>query len=237
MKTFIQKKFPDKFSSAGIVLAFSFLLIQLMFFSVPAAGQTTNRCAAPAGEKIYAAETLLAQMGYWIVRIDCTRDDSTRQALIAFQKAEGLKRTGVLTDKLLGALQKASRPAPRFGGAAHIEIDITRQLLFLVNAGGEIERILPVSTGNEKRYLEQGKWQIAHTPRGNFVIERKIAGVRRAPLGNLYNPNYFYRGVAIHGSNSVPVYPASHGCVRIPRFADPEFSRLVRVGMSVYVYE
>jgi lipoprotein-anchoring transpeptidase ErfK/SrfK len=135
------------------------------------------------------------------------------------------------------ALSAASRPQPARGGGAHIEIDISRQVLFLVDDSGMVTHILPVSTGNEKRYFDQGKWQTAHTPRGSFEIKRKINGVRHAPLGSLYYPNYFYEGVAIHGSASVPAYPASHGCVRIPRFADRAFSRMVWVGMPVFVYD
>jgi hypothetical protein len=37
--------------------------------------------------------------------------------------------------------------------------------------------------------------------------------VREADLGTLYDPQYFYRGWAIHGSNSVPaVRPATAAC-------------------------
>jgi hypothetical protein len=237
MKVFNGKKFSGSFSSAGTIFIFSCLIVFFALFSASTPAQTSDQCKTPPGERIYAAEKRLAELGYWIVRVDCRKDDSTRQALIAFQKAEGLKRTGVLNGKLAEALQNAKRPAAKYAGGRHVEIDISRQVLFLVDESGTVERILSVSTGNEKRYFEQGKRQTAHTPRGSFVIERKIAGVRRAPLGNLYNPNYFYGGVAIHGSNSVPVYPASHGCVRIPRFADKQFSRLVRVGMKVYVYD
>lgn len=156
---------------------------------------------------------------------------------MAFQKVEGVKRTGILTDELIDLMVKASRPPARYPGGGHIEVDINRQVLFVVNDDGIVARILPVSTGNEKPYVDDGKTQIAHTPRGHFSIYRKISGVRRTPLGNLYNPNYFFRGVAIHGSNSIPSYPASHGCVRIPRFADPEFAKMVWVGMSVYVFD
>jgi lipoprotein-anchoring transpeptidase ErfK/SrfK len=109
--------------------------------------------------------------------------------------------------------------------------------LFLTDTAGVVVKILPVSTGNEERYFDQGKWQIAHTPRGAFRITRQVKGVRHASLGDLYYPNYFYGGVAIHGSLSVPTTPASHGCVRIPRFADREFSSLVWVGMEVFIYD
>lgn len=212
-----------------------FALVALLFF-MPGKARAAE-CKTEEGKRIYTVETLLTDLGYWVTTPNCTKDSSTTHAVIAFQKVERLKRTGVLDEELIARLRTASRPLPRYTGAAHVEVDITRQVLFLVNDEGVVIRILPVSTGNEKAYVEEGKRQIAHTPRGAFKIERQIFGVRQAPLGNLYNPNYFYRGVAIHGSNSIPVFPASHGCVRIPRFADKEFSRMVSVGMPVYVFD
>lgn len=188
-------------------------------------------------EQIFEAEKLLSNLGYWITKADRTADASTRHALVAFQKVEGRRRTGVLNDSELKALRAAVRPSPKFDGEAHIEIDIGRQVLFLVDASGVITHVLPVSTGNEGKYYDQGKWQKAHTPRGTFRITRQIKGVRRSTLGELYNPNYFTGGVAIHGSNSIPTTPASHGCVRIPRFADKEFQSLVWIRMVVNVYD
>jgi len=184
------------------------------------------------------AERLLSQLGYWIQKIDGKPDRSTRHAITAFQKVERIKRTGVLTQPLLERMRNAQRPTAKFTtGLLHVEIDVSRQVLFLADANGVVITILPVSTGNEQKYLSEGKWEVAHTPRGAFRITRQIKGVRRAPLGDLYNPNYFYGGVAIHGSDSVPATPASHGCVRIPRFADKAFSSLIWVGMDVYVYD
>lgn len=187
--------------------------------------------------QILEAETLLSNLGYWILKVDGISDASTKHAIVAFQKVERRKRTGILNASELAAMRSASRPQPRFTGETHVEVDIPRQVLFLVNENGVVTRILPVSSGNEKKYYQDGKWQIAHTVRGNFKIIRKIKGVRKAPLGSLYNPNYFHGGWAIHGSNSVPAYPASHGCVRIPRFADKAFSDMIWVGMRVYVYD
>lgn len=182
-------------------------------------------------------EQLLDRLGYWIVKVDGRVDASTRHAITAFQKVEGRKRTGKLSVADLELLRNAASPEPRFKtGALHVEVDLTRQVLFVVDASGTVTHILPVSSGNEKRYFDQGKWQIAHTPRGKFWIVRKIDGVRQASLGALYYPNYFYEGVAIHGSNSIPAYPASHGCVRIPRFSDRAFSRMVKVGTEIFVY-
>lgn len=190
-----------------------------------------------AGDLIYEAETLLAERGYRITAIDRRKDASTYHALVAFQKVVGRKRTGILNTAELAAIRLSVRPKAKFTGAAHIEIDLKRQVLFLVGDDGIVKLILPVSSGSEERYFDEGKWQIAHTPRGEFQITRQIKGTRRAPLGTLYDPNYFSGGVAIHGSNSIPFKPASHGCVRIPRFASKEFSDLVKVGMKVYVYD
>jgi len=183
-------------------------------------------------------ETLLSNLGYWIMKVDKRPDTSTYHAIVAFKKVERLKRNGVLSPTDIETLRFATRPTAKHNtGAKHVEVDITRQVLFLVDASGEVQLVLPVSTGNEKRYFDQGKWQVAHTPRGRFKIQRKVNGVRKASLGNLYYPNYFHEGVAIHGSNSIPIFPASHGCVRIPRFADKAFASLVTIGMEVYVYD
>ena len=41
---------------------------------------------------------------------------------------------------------------------------------------------------------------------------------------------------AIHGYHSVPSYPASHGCVRIPIWVAPRVYSLIDYGTTVYVY-
>jgi peptidoglycan hydrolase-like protein with peptidoglycan-binding domain len=211
------------------------ICVLILSFAQSAAGRKDDN--VPQGDML-EVERLLADLGYWILKVDGVADASTRHAVTAFQKVEGRKRTGVLSDADIAALKTAVRPTARYPEAkAHIEIDVTRQVLFLTDEDGVVKLIIPVSTGNEKRYFDEGKWQIAHTPRGDFAISRKLSGVRKASLGNLYNPNYFYGGVAIHGSNSVPAKPASHGCVRIPRFADLAFSKMTPVGMKVYVYD
>ena len=84
-----------------------------------------------------------------------------------------------------------------------------------IRKGGQLYRTIRVSTGSGKRFCVKGDCQTAHTPRGRFRIGRRIGGWRVSRLGRLYSPLYFSGGYAIHGSPSVPGYPASHGCVRI----------------------
>ena len=213
------------------------VLFTAMVASANAWTGETRTGAKGRAAKIKEAEQILSNLGYWITKVDGKSDDSTRQGIIAFQKVEGLKRTGVLNDKVLTALRLAERPVARHAGEAHVEIDISKQVIFLVNDEGIVTNVLSTSTGNGERYFSEGKWQRAVTPRGTFKIQRQIKGVRKAPLGTIYNPSYFNGGIAIHGSNSIPVTAASHGCARIPRFADKEFVNMVKVGMPVYVYD
>jgi hypothetical protein len=51
----------------------------------------------------------------------------------------------------------------------------------------------------------------------------------------MWNPYYFNGGIAVHGLQSVPSYPASHGCARIPMDIANYFPSLVTKGESVYV--
>jgi lipoprotein-anchoring transpeptidase ErfK/SrfK len=212
-------------------------LAAVVVFGATSSFASGNSEAEARKAKTFEAEQILANLGYWITKVDGASDDSTRQAIIAFQKVEGLKRTGMLNDQVLDALRNASRPTAKYDGAAHVEIDITRQVIFLVDDNGQVTRVLSTSTGSGEKYVENGKTERAYTPRGHFVISRQIHGVRKAPLGTIYNPSYFNGGIAIHGSNSVPATAASHGCARIPRFADKDFVDMVYIGEPVYVYD
>ena len=186
--------------------------------------------------EVLEAEQLLEALGYWTGPIDGKFDSGSRHALIAFQKVEGRKRDGKLTIKEIEALRAATRPLAQYAGNAHVEIDLQRQVLFLVNDEGVVTHIVPVCTGNEKSYMDHGEVHRAHTPRGKFKILRKITGVRISSLGFLYYPNYIHAGIAIHGSWTIRVYPDSHGCIRIPMFVAKELSRLMPVGMEVIVF-
>jgi hypothetical protein len=171
------------------------------------------------------AERRLSEMGYWTGPVDGVIDSTMRLALVTFQKWEGRRITGLLTRAELNAIRSATPPRPKDPGYRHVEVDLDRQVLLLINEEGAITTILPVSTGSGKHYKEKRMSGLAYTPRGRFRIYGKMSGWRRSPLGLLFYPNYFSDGLAIHGNPSVPQEPRSHGCVRIPMFAAPEISR------------
>jgi len=127
-------------------------------------------------------------------------------------------------------------PAPHESGSAHVEINLSRQRLIIVDGSGHVVKTLPVSSGSGKWFTSEGRTRRAITPRGRFTVFRKIAGWHESPLGMLYYPNYITQGVAIHGSPSVPSRPVSHGCIRIPMSAAKEFSHMTPIGTVVVVY-
>ncbi|HKY75511.1 MAG TPA: L,D-transpeptidase family protein, partial [Acidimicrobiia bacterium] len=169
------------------------------------------------GADVLRLQERLVQLHYDPGTADGRYGEGTALAVMAFQKVSGLNRTGVADPATLEALASAADPAPLVpaGAPTRVEVDMARQVLFAW-ADGQLVRILPVSTGNGKRYCEHGNCGVAVTPLGEFRAERRIPGLHRAPLGVLFNPVYFHNGFAIHGSPSIPPYPASHGCVRVP---------------------
>lgn len=181
-------------------------------------------------------EQRLADLHFDPGKVDGVFDNITTHAVTAFQKTWGMARTGRATDDVLAKMASVGDPEPMLaaGGANRVEVDLNRQVLFLWKDGALL-RILPVSTGNNKRYCVDGSCAKAVTPGGSYKINRKIRGLRVSRLGKLYNPLYFNGGIAIHGAPSVPAYPASHGCVRIPMHASLWFFDTVGRGVPVYV--
>ncbi|HEV7745477.1 MAG TPA: L,D-transpeptidase family protein [Pyrinomonadaceae bacterium] len=183
------------------------------------------------------AERRLADMGYWTGPVDGAIDGTTRSALVTFQKWEGRPITGRLTQGELQAIREATSPQARDSGYRHVEVDVDRQVLLLIDNDGAVARIIPVSTGSGKQYNEKGGRGLAYTPKGRFRIYGKAFGWKKSPLGLLYYPNYFSDGIAIHGNPSVPAQPESHGCIRIPMFASRAVSNLLPVGTIVVIYD
>ena len=182
------------------------------------------------------AERRLSELGYWTGPVDGRLDEATRSALIAFQKWEGRAIDGKLTLAELEAIRSAAPPKARDLGYEHVEVDVERQVLMLVTEEGGV-RVLPVSTGSDKPFMDQGEMSVAYTPRGRFVVYDKTYGWENGDLGSVYYANYITGGVAIHGYLTVPTTRASHGCIRIPMFAAREVSRLLPVGTIVLVYD
>jgi len=94
--------------------------------------------------------------------------------------------------------------------------------------GAEVVATSKVSTGKPGRA----------TPSGIFSVIEK----RRYHESNLYSaaPMPFmqrltWSGIALHESNSVPRYPASHGCVRMPAAFATQLYKMTEMGVPVVI--
>jgi len=208
----------------------------LLIVTAPLASAQPKRNVRLTRAETRDAERRLSELGYWTGPVDGILDPGTQSALIAFQKWEGRTITGKLTPEELEAIRTSAPPKARELDYAHVEVDIDRQVLLIIDEQGEV-RVLPVSTGSDKRFMDQGQMSVAYTPRGRFVVYDKTYGWENGDLGSVFYANYISGGVAIHGYLSVPSYPASHGCIRIPMFAARDVSKLLRVGTIVLVYD
>jgi hypothetical protein len=85
-----------------------------------------------------------------------------------------------------------------------VEIDLARQIITVAD-NGRTTWVFDTSTG-----LNPGS-----TPTGQFRMDYEINGIDVGPYGPLYRPKYFTYGIAVHGYDVVPPYPASHGCARV----------------------
>lgn len=202
----------------------------------PIRWDVTLKAGSEGPEVNYLDKTLNA-ISYPAGMKDGKFDYRTLQAVYAFEKVHGLTRDGVVTPSQMTQIALARRPrTPERGPRNFVDVDVSRQVLFEVR-NRRVVHTLPVSTGNEEYYEVDGERYKAHTPRGEFKIERKIRGKRVSRLGTLYDPSYFIGGYAFHGSPSVPTYPASHGCIRIPMYQSRAFHDRNPIGTYVFIHD
>jgi L,D-transpeptidase catalytic domain/Putative peptidoglycan binding domain len=178
------------------------------------------------GPAVLGLKRRLASLTYHQDDLSSAWSAETSDAVLAFQKAEGLARTALADRLTLAHLARASVPRARYGGKGlHIEIDKARQILQLVR-DGKVTGTLHVSTG-----------ATGNTPLGHWSVLWKAPSTHTW-LGPaiLYRTMTFHGGFAIHGFSPVPAYPASHGCVREPIWAADWTYEQTPVGTAVDVY-
>jgi hypothetical protein len=203
--------------------------------NVPASGVI----AAPgnSGALVSSIQSALWARGFWLVP-NGVFDSLTQQAVYAFQKAAGLPRTGSVSANDWRVLQSFARPRPRSTTGTVVEVDLARQIL-IFGTNGTASWIFNTSTGSGQPYSYNGVNYVAITPTGHFSILREIDGLDISHLGTLWRPKFFtWDGIAIHGSPSIPPYPASHGCVRVSNSAIDFMwaQNLLPIGAQVWVY-
>ncbi len=128
---------------------------------------------------------------------------------------------------LLSATTLASQSLAGDGGSLQIYVSKAEQSLTVYD-GDQVVATSHVSTGKPGH----------STPSGIFSILEK----QRYHESNLYSnapmpwmQRLTWSGVALHESNSVPNYPASHGCVRLPRAFAKALYQMTERGAHVII--
>jgi hypothetical protein len=175
------------------------------------------------GLRVLLLQRGLRRLGF-AVPVTGYYDAGTSRAVLAFRKTNGMGRTGFASRAVFSRVLRnrgAFRPRHRRPGR-HVEFDWSRQVLALVDRG-RARRVYHASSGT------------ASTPTvfGTFRFYRKQPGTNSH---GMLHSNYFIGGYAIHGYPSVPNYPASHGCIRVPIPNAADIDRQIRLGQTIFVY-
>lgn len=180
------------------------------------------------GPGVRAFQEGLAQHGYLAAgNVNGSFDEATWQGVVAFQGYNRVERTGVVGAETLAMIKRAEAPVARHPDREkHMEIDISRGIVLLVNGDGTVRRVIHTSTG-----------VTGNTPDGEFTISRRerMSWNYKYKLWMPY-AQYFFEGFALHEYPDVPAYPASHGCARLHSSNAPVVWEFGDFGMPVILY-
>ncbi len=153
-------------------------------------------------------------------------DEATGRALIAYRKLTGLERVPYSGSQVFRLLEHGAGTFPvRYkGDGRHVEADLTTQVLAEIEPGGVVHAIYTMSSGKPS----------TPTVLGRFRVYRKEPGINSH---GMLDSSYFISGYAIHGYAEVPIYAASHGCLRVPIPDAPSIYAWVQYNMPVDVYD
>jgi lipoprotein-anchoring transpeptidase ErfK/SrfK len=175
------------------------------------------------GPAVRLLQQHLSALGY-VVGKRGLFDDRTGRAVLAFRKVAGMARTTNASADVFKALAKGKGAFhvrhPDHG--KHVEANLSEQVIALIR-GSKVQRIYPASSGKPS----------TPTVQGTFRVYSKSPGFNAK---GMYFSNYFIRGFAIHGYASVPVFAASHGCLRVPIPDAISIYNWVKIGDIVDVY-
>jgi hypothetical protein len=161
------------------------------------------------GAAVHALQERLVELGYLSPAGESgIYRQTTWHAVVAFQGWHGLRRDGIAGPATRGALASAGRPQPWGGLSRGLQIDLDRQALLVV-AGGRVQRAIHVSTAAPGYRTPTGSYRIYRRELRSWSWQYQVW---------LPYALYFTGGYALHAYPSVPEFPASHGCVRLPAF-------------------
>ncbi len=175
------------------------------------------------GPKVVLLQRALARE-HFAVGLTGYYDDATARAVLAFRKTNDMGRTGYASTSVYAWLF-AGKGAYRLRypkAGKHVEFDWSKQVVVLADKGR------PYRT-----YHTSSGAPVTPTVFGTYRFYMKTPGTNDK---GMVDSSYFIRGYAIHGYPSVPTYPASHGCLRVPIPNARQIYDWIDIGDPIYLY-
>ena len=182
--------------------------------------------AGQTGTAVKILQRHLARKGYVVGKFG-SMDGRTQRAIIAFRKVAAMARTASANRDML---------APPGQGRRDVPAEVPE-------GEGPPRRGRHLAPGPRPGQRGQGRADLPHehrarpatpTVRGSFEFYMAQPGYNSKEM---YWSKYFIRGYAIHGYKSVPVFNASHGCLRVPLDDAVSIYNWIQIGDRIDVYD
>ncbi len=175
------------------------------------------------GDVVIGFKKAMRQMGY-IANSGRCFGGKTGRGVLAYRKVNGMARSsragrGLVKRAFAG---KGEYEVRHPAAGEHLEAPLSKQVLVFAK-GDKPFAVYPVSSGKSS----------TPTVTGHFSFIRQEPGYNSH---GMYYSFYFYGGYAVHGYESVPDYPASHGCIRTFIADQPEIYKRINFGESIFVF-
>jgi L,D-transpeptidase catalytic domain len=175
------------------------------------------------GDVVVGFKKAMRKMGYVVNSGHCF-GGKTGRGVLAYRKVNGMTRSARagkgLVKRVFSGRGEYKVVHPNAG--EHLEASLSKQVLVFAK-GDKPFAVYPVSSGKSS----------TPTVTGHFHFIRQEPGYNSH---GMYYSFYFYGGYAVHGYESVPDYPASHGCIRTFIADQPEIYNRINYGESIFVF-
>ncbi|HEU4944451.1 MAG TPA: L,D-transpeptidase [Solirubrobacterales bacterium] len=175
------------------------------------------------GDVVIGFKKAMRKMGY-IANSGRCFGGKTARGVLAYRKVNDMSRTSRAGKGLVKRVfsGKGAYKVRHPGAGEHIEASLSKQVLVFAD-GDKPVAVYPISSGKSS----------TPTVTGHFSFIRTEPGYNSH---GMYYSFYFYGGYAVHGYESVPDYPASHGCIRTFIADQPEIYERIDMGESIFVF-
>jgi hypothetical protein len=175
------------------------------------------------GDVVVGFKKAMRKMGYIANSGHCF-GGKTARGVLAYRKVNGMSRSsragaGLVKKAFAG---RGGYEVRHPGAGEHVEAPLSKQVLVFAK-GEEPFAIYPISSGKSS----------TPTVTGHFEFVRTEPGYNSH---GMYYSWYFYGGYAVHGYESVPDYPASHGCLRTFIADQPEIFNRIHYGEDIFIW-